>query len=93
MIDPLRSRVMIPAILLACAVVTGMLWVALRIVTEGDAMTQRSATITVPGPPVHAHLLPAHLPAFTLLPVVRPAPAADPYPMRGPHLLPANPAG
>jgi hypothetical protein len=73
MTERLRTTIMLTAILLACAVVTAMLWLALRIATEGDTMTQRSLTITVPGPPVHAQLMPALMPGAQLMPYLLPA--------------------
>jgi hypothetical protein len=80
--------VMIAATLVAILTVTAMLWVALVVIHQPGSMQQRSARITDLAPPIHAHLLPD----YTLLPVVRPVPV-DPSPMRGPHLLPAHPAG
>ena len=80
MTERLRTTIMLVAILLACAVVTAMLWVALRIATEGDTLTQRSATITVPGPPVHAQLMPALTPGAGRMPYLLPAHPAKHHP-------------
>jgi hypothetical protein len=83
MMDLLRRHVttsMITAILLACAIVTAMLWAGLRLATLptgrlcawcGDP-AQSGATITVPAPPVHAQLMPARG-TVGLLPVYLPA--------------------
>jgi hypothetical protein len=53
MTERVRTTLMITAILVASAFVTATTWAGLRIVTSGDTMQQRSATITVPGPPAH----------------------------------------
>jgi hypothetical protein len=53
MTERLRTTLLITAIVVASAFVTVTTWAGLRIITSGATMQQRSATITVPGPPVH----------------------------------------
>jgi hypothetical protein len=75
MIDLLSRWAIISAILLACGAVTVILWAGLSLVT-GSATARPPA----PSPTIHAHLLPAHPPTFTLLPIVRQARTPDPAP-------------
>ena len=53
MSEGLRITMLITAIALASVFVTVTTWAGLRIITSGATMQQRSATITVPVPPVH----------------------------------------
>jgi hypothetical protein len=67
MTERLQTTLMIAAILLASAFVTATTWAGLRLVTS-STFSQRTATVTPPGPPIHAYLMPAHMPASQRLP-------------------------
>jgi hypothetical protein len=72
MIDLLRRRGMIPAIMLACAVVTVITWAALATIGQPPPRATPSG-----GPTIHAYLLPAIAPARPARPAAPRRPASQ----------------
>jgi len=62
MIDLLRRRGMIPAIVLACAVVTVITWAGLAAVGQPPSRATPSRATPSGGPTIHARLLPMIVP-------------------------------